>query len=116
MWLHNALRNWEPPTPTQEALVGIAIADALAEQKDGVYAYRIGRVRLEAKITIKGKQFEVEIDGKRQLVQADAFTAGSVRVISPLRPGKDIWADYGRAEQARYVSVGGRCYFLTREA
>jgi acetyl/propionyl-CoA carboxylase alpha subunit len=116
MWLYNALQRWEPPTPTPEAFLGIVIADALAEQKEGLYAYRVGRVRLEAKVSIKGKQYEVEIDGKRQLVQADPFTPGSVRVISPLRPGKDIWADYGRAEFSRYVSVGGRCYFLTREA
>jgi acetyl/propionyl-CoA carboxylase alpha subunit len=115
MWLYNTLQHWEQPTPSPEALLGIVVADALAEQTDGVYAYRVGRVRLEAKVTRKGKQFEVEIDGKKQLVQADPFTPGSVRVISPLRPGRDIWADYGCAEKSRYVSVGGRCYFLTRE-
>jgi acetyl/propionyl-CoA carboxylase alpha subunit len=116
MWLYNALQSWEPPTPTPEAFLGIVVADALAEQKEGLYAYRIGRVRLEATVTRKGKQYEIEIDGKRQLVQVDPFTPGSVRVVSPLRPGQDIWADYGRAEQSRYVSVGGRCYYLTREA
>jgi hypothetical protein len=115
MWLYNALQNWEAPTPSPEAFLGLVVADALDEKRDGVYTYRVGRVKLEAKVTIKGKQYEIEIDGKRQLVQADPFTPGSVRVISPLRPGRDIWADYGRAESSRYVSVGGRCYFLTRE-
>lgn len=116
-WLAETFSSWEPPYPPQEALLGIAVADALAEEKEGVYAYRVGRVRQEVKITRKGpKQFNVEIEGRSMFVQADPFTPGSVRVSSPLRPGQDIWADYARAEGARYVSVGGRSYVLLRDS
>jgi 3-methylcrotonyl-CoA carboxylase alpha subunit len=116
LWLAQRMHDWEPPSPPNEALLAIAIADALAEERDGVFAYRAGHVRREVSVTRQGKQYLVEIDGQRHITQVDPFTVGSIRVISQLRPGQDIWADFAIAGASRYVSIGGRPYLLTRES
>lgn len=116
LWLTRRMHDWEPPTPSDEALLALAIVDAHTEDRDGVFAYRAGHVRREAKLTRqKPLHYHIEIDGQRHIVQADFFTVGSIRVVSQLRPGQDVWADYASAGNQRHISVGGRNYLLVRE-